>query len=143
MAQSHVSGPRVQGPIREGTGQNTGGVVLTQTATFAFGDTGTTATSIILPAGSQIIDQIVDVTTVWNSVTSDALEIGDGTDPDIYGDVADLQVLGRVVVDPDGTQGAAIDDIGTADVTINIAITSAGGSLSTGAARLTITYRQN
>lgn len=143
MAQSHASGPRVYGPIREGTGQNTGGVVLTQTATFAFGDTGSTATSIILPANSQIIDQIVDVTTAWDSVTSDALEIGDGTDVDAYGDVADLQVLGRVVVDPDGPQGTAIADIGTADITVTITITSAGGSLTVGAARLTITYRQN
>lgn len=142
MGQSTWSGPIRAGTIREGAAANVGGVILTQTATFAFGDTGTTALSIILPAGSQIIDQIVDVGVVWDSVTSDALEIGDGTDADAYGDVADLQVLGRVVVDPDGPQGLAIDDIGTSDVTINITITSVGGSLATGTARLTITYRQ-
>ena len=142
MGNTTYSGPIRTGTVREGASANIGGVVLSQTATFAFGDTGTFATGIILPAGAQVIDQIVDVTTVWNSVTSDALEIGDGTDPDAYGDIADLKAGGRAVVDPDATQGAAIDDIGDTDVTINLTITSVGGSLSTGAARITITYRQ-
>ena len=142
MGQSTWSGPIRAGTVKEGTGVNVGGVTLSQTATFAFGDTGSTATSIIIPANSQIIDQIVDIGTAWDSVTSDALEIGDGTDVDIYGDVADLQVLGRIIVDPDGPQGLAIAAVTTTDVTITITITSVGGSLTVGAARLTVTYRQ-
>lgn len=142
MANTTFSGPVRAGTVREGTGANIGGVVLTQTDTFTYTDTGAFATSIILPASSQIIDQMVDVTTVWNSGTSDALEIGTSADPDAYGDVANLQSGGRTLVDPDATQSAAIDDIGTSDVTVYLKITSAGTAVSQGEARVTITYRQ-
>jgi len=142
MATTTFSGPIKAGTVREGASANTGGVVLTQTDTFTFSDTGAFATDIILPASSQIIDQMVDVTTVWDSGTSDALEIGTSADPDAYGDVADIQSAGRTLVDPDATQGAAIDDIGTSDVTVYLKITSAGSAVSQGAARLTVTYRQ-
>ncbi|MHC4537300.1 MAG: hypothetical protein ACYS6K_25455 [Planctomycetota bacterium] len=143
MATTTFSGPVQAGTVKDNASANVGGVVLTQTATFAYTDTGAFATTIILPAGAQIIDQIVDITTAWNSVTSDALEIGTLADPDAFGDVADLQTAGRTVVDPDATQCGDIDDIGTSDVTVYLKITSAGGSLSAGAARVTITYRQN
>jgi hypothetical protein len=143
MANTTFSGPIRAGTVREGASANLGKVVLSQTDTFAYTDTSAFATTIILPAGAQIVDQIVDVLTVWDSGTSDALEIGTSADPDAYGDIADLQVAGRAVVDPDATQGAAIDDIGTADVTVYAKITSAGGSLTQGSARLTITYVQN
>lgn len=142
MGKTTFSGPVQAGTVREGASANVGGAVLSQTASFGFADTGAFLSGIILPAGAQIIDQIVDVTTVWDSVTSDALEIGTLADPDAYGDVADLQTGGRAVVDPDATQGAAIDDIGDSDIPVYLKITSAGGSLTTGAARLTITYRQ-
>ena len=142
MGQTTFSGPIRAGTVKEGSSANLGGVVLSQTATFDFNDTGSFATSIILPAGAQIIDQIVDVTTVWDSGTSDALEIGTSGDADAYGDIADLQAAGRAVVDPDATQGAAIDDIGDSDVTVYLTINSAGGSLTQGAARITILYRQ-
>lgn len=142
MATTTFSGPIKAGTVREGASANTGGVVLTQTDTFTFSDTGAFATDIILPASSQIIDQMVDVTTVWDSGTSDALEIGTSADPDAYGDVADIQSAGRTLVDPDATQGAAIDDIGTSDVTVYLKITSGGSAVSQGAARLTVTYRQ-
>jgi|DEB0MinimDraft_3_1074331.scaffolds.fasta_scaffold83478_2 hypothetical protein len=143
MATTTFSGPVQAGTVKDGASANVGGAVLTQTDTFSYTDTGAFATTIILPANAQIIDQLVDVTTAWNSVTSDALEIGTSADPDAFGDVANLQASGRAVVDPDATQCAAIDDIGTSDVTVYLKINSAGGSLSAGAARLTITYRQN
>lgn len=142
MGKTTFSGPVEAGTVREGSSKNVGGAVLSQTDTFAYTDTGAFATSIILPAGAQIIDQIVDITTAWNSVTSDALEIGTLADPDAYGDIADLKTAGRSVADPDATQGAAIDDIGDTDVTVYLKINSVGGSLSAGAARITITYRQ-
>lgn len=143
MGTTTFSGPVQAGTIREGASANLGGVVLTQTATFTFADTGTTATSIILPANSQIIDMHVDMFTAFDSATSDAMEIGDGSDPDIYGDIINLQQTGRLITSVDGTQIAAIDAIGTSDVTINITINSVGGGLSAGSGRLTVLYRQN
>ncbi len=142
MANTTFSGPVRAGTVREGTGANIGGVVLTQTDTFTYTDTGAFATSIILPASSQIIDQMVDVTTLWDSGTSDALEIGTSADPDAYGNVASLQSGGRTAVDPNTPQSSAIADIGTSDVTVYLKITSAGSAASQGAARVTITYRQ-
>ena len=143
MGTTTFSGPVQAGTIREGASANLGGAVLTQTATFTFADTGTTATSIILPANSQIIDMHVDMFTAFDSATSDAMEIGDGSDPDIYGDIINLQQTGRLITSVDGTQIAAIDAIGTSDVTINITINSVGGGLSAGSGRLTVLYRQN
>lgn len=143
MGSTTFSGPVKAGTVREGAGQNTGKVVLSQTATFTFADTGSFATSIILPAGAQIVQFHVDVDTAWDSVTSDALEIGTSGDADAYGDVADLQTAGRTTASVDATQAAAIDDIGTSDVTVYLTITSVGGSLSQGSARITALYVQN
>jgi hypothetical protein len=143
MATTTFSGPVQAGTVRDGSSANVGGAVLTQTATFAYTDTGAFATTIILPASAQIISQYVDVTTLWDSGTSDALEIGTSADPDAYGDVADLQSGGRTTVDPNTPQSSAIADIGTSDVTVYLKINSAGSAASQGAARITITYRQN
>ncbi|MHC5112435.1 MAG: hypothetical protein ACYTHJ_21460 [Planctomycetota bacterium] len=143
MANTTFSGPIRAGTIRHNAAANIGSVVLTQTDTFTFADTGTTATGIILPANSQIIDMHVDMFTAFDSATSDAMEIGDGTDADAYGDVTNLQQTGRLITTLDGDQIAAIDAIGTSDVTINITINSAGGGLSAGSGRLTVLYRQN
>lgn len=142
MATTTLSGPLKVGTVREGAGTNTGGVVLSQTATFTFADTGSFVTSIIIPAGSQIIDQMVDVTTAFDSVTSDAATIGKLGTLDAFGTVASLQAGGRTLVDPSAAQALAISDVGAADVPVYVEITSVGGGLSAGAARLTITYRQ-
>ena len=143
MGSTTFSGPVQAGTVKDGASANLGKVVLSQTDTFTFADTGTFATEIILPANSQIVEMYVDAATAWDSVTSDALEIGDGTDADEYGDVADIQATGRLTVTIDAAQAAVIDDIGTSDVTINLTITSVGGSLTAGAAQLTVNYVQN
>jgi hypothetical protein len=142
MGKSTWSGPIQAGTKKDGADANVGGVVLSQTATIAYTDTGSVETGIYLPAGAQIIDQIVDITEAWDSGTSDAAEIGLTGDVDAYGDVADLQTAGRVVVDPDATQCAAIDDIGDSDVQVLFTISSVGTAATQGALRLTITYRQ-
>lgn len=127
----------------DGTSSDRGTVgtaLLRQTATFDFEDTGSFDSGIQLPANAQITDILVDVLTAWDSATSDALEIGTEADPDAYGDIADLQAAGRAVVDFDATQGAAIADIGNADVPVFLTINSAGGSLTQGSARITVVY---
>ncbi len=70
------------------------------------------------------------------------MEIGDGTDADEFGDIANLQTAGRALVDPDAAQAAVWADGASADTTINITINSAGGSLSAGSARITVLYTQ-
>ncbi len=147
MGSTTFSGPVRAGTTREGTGVNIGGVLLSQTALFTFADTGTTATSIILPANSQIVDIYVDTTVAFDSVTNDYLTIGTSSNADAYVGTAstiDLQATAaRLSVAFDLTQVAAIADIGTSDVTVNFAVVSTGGSLSAGAGRITVVYRQN
>ena len=144
MGQSTWSGPIRAGTVREGASANIGHVILMQTATLGFAQaTGVnTATGIILPAGFTIVDITFDVTTVWNSATSDALEIGDDTDVDEFGDVADMQVLGRVVVDPDGPQSAVWTDAATTDTEIYTTITQVSTAATTGVGILTVRYAQ-
>lgn len=144
MGQSTWSGPIRAGTVREGASANVGNVILAQSATigFAQADAVNTATGIILPAGFTIVDITLDVTTVWNSVTSDALQIGDATDPDEFGDVGSLQALGRVVVDPDGPQAAVWVDAATTDTEIYTTVDQVGTAASTGVAVLTIRYFQ-
>lgn len=144
MASTTFSGPIRAGTIREGASENLGNVVLSQTDTFTFaiGETQT-ATGIVLPSGSQILQIYVDVLTTWNSSVSDALEIGDGTDPDAYGDIASIQTAGRNISSHDAAQAAAIDDIGTSDVTVSVTVVSSGTAESQGSARITVQYVQN
>lgn len=141
MGRTHFSGPITSGTQREGASANFGHTVLKQTDTFGFADTGAFATEIVLPAGSQILDMFVDLTAAWNA-TADALEIGTASNADAYGDVADLQTTGRVTVTIDADQAGAIDDIGTADKTVYLKITSTG-SPSAGAGIITVLYAQD
>ena len=77
MSFTTYSGPIRSGPVKEGAGRNTGLVVLTQS--YDSGDlTGTTTgnydvAAMILPAGSQIIniviDQVVAATTGTTTVS--------------------------------------------------------------------------
>lgn len=144
MATTTFSGPIKSGDIREGSSKNTGDVVLSQTAAFSYTDTGAFASGIILPANSQIVDIKVKTFVAWDSVTSDALEIGTLADPDAYADVTNLKATaGVATVAQDVTQLAAVDDIGTSDVPLYLKITSVGGSLSQGSARITVLYVQN
>jgi len=143
MGFSTFSGPVRVGPIKEGSTRNTGVVVLSQTDTFAYTDTGAFATNIILPAGSQILNMFVDASAAWNTGTSDALEIGTQADPDAYADVADLQGTGRLALTmPDAGQATACANIGTSDVTVYLKITSSGTAASAGAAYFTVVYAQ-
>ena len=145
MGQTTFSGPIRAGTVREGSSANVGNVILAQQTTigFAQADGVNTGTGIILPAGFSIVDITVDVTTVWNSSVSDALEIGDSTDADEYGDVADLQTLGRVVIDPDGPQAAVWTNSGSSDVEITTTVNQSGTAATTGVAVLTVRYMQN
>jgi|ETNvirnome_2_130_1030620.scaffolds.fasta_scaffold12167_3 hypothetical protein len=141
MGASTLSGPLRVGTIREGAAANIGKVILSQTDTFAYTDAAKTL-GIILPANSQIVSMVLMNETAWDSATSDVVEIGDGTDVDEFAD-GNLQTAGVSVVTVDAAQASVWDTIGTSDVTITVTITSAGGSLTVGASRLTVNYVQN
>ena len=139
MGTTTFSGPVKAGTVREGASANTGSVLMAQSAVIdIIGATNTTAVGII-PANSQIVDVILNVTTVSNDGGTATVKIGHTGDDDEYLANTNVKSLGttRGTIGTDGT------DIGTSDQTVNAIYTAANGDGTTGAATVTILYIQN
>ena len=139
MGTTTVSGPVKAGTVREGASANTGSVLMAQSAVIdIIGATNTTAVGII-PANSQIVDVILNVTTVSNDGGTATVQVGHAGDTDEYLPATNVKALGttRGTIGTDGT------DIGTSDQTVNAIYTAANGNGATGAATVTILYIQN
>lgn len=115
---------------------NIGKVVASQTATVAFTDTAA-KDLFTLPAGAQILDVLVDVTTAFDAGDDNDLDIGkDGAAAHFVND-ADVSAAGRVT----GTRAFANwADIGSADVTVTATYVPDGAAATAGAARITVVY---
>lgn len=139
MGTTTFSGPVKAGTLREGASANTGFVLMAQSAVIdIIGATNTTAVGII-PANSQIVDVILNVTTVSNDGGTATVQVGHAGDTDEYLPATNVKALGttRGTIQTDGT------DIGTSDQTVNAIYTAANGDGATGAATVTILYIQN
>ena len=139
MGTTTFSGPVKAGTVREGASANTGSVLMAQSAVIdIIGATNTTAVGII-PANSQIVDVILNVTTVSNDGGTATVQVGHAGDTDEYLPATNVKSLAttRGTIQTDGT------DIGTSDQTVNAIYTAANGDGTTGAATVTILYIQN
>ena len=139
MGTTTFSGPVKAGTVREGASANTGSVLMAQSAVIdIIGATNTTAVGII-PANSQIVDVILNVTTVSNDGGTATVKIGHTGDDDEYLANTNVKSLGttRGTIGTDGT------DIGTSDQTVNAIYTAANGDGTAGAATVTVLYIQN
>lgn len=60
--------------------------LLAVSASFSYDDftSGTGLPFCTLPVGARVLGGYCDITTAWDSGTSDSLEIGDATDPNEY-----------------------------------------------------------
>jgi hypothetical protein len=140
MAFSTFTGPVRSGTVKNTTGttlgtiDNTGVVVLVQTASLAL----TTSTPAVLPAGAQILDILIDVTTTFT--TSATLAVGDGTTVDKYVTAITTPAAGRQTITFSAAQLTAINNIGTSDV--QITVTMAGTTATAGAGFITFRYTQ-
>ena len=140
MAFSTFTGPVRSGTVQNTTGttlgtiDNTGVVSLVQSASLAL------ATSVVavLPAGSQILDILIDVTTTFT--TSSTLAVGDGTTADKYVTAITTAAAGRQAITFSGAQLTAMSNIGTSDVAVTV--TMAGTTAVAGAGLITIRYAQ-
>ncbi len=140
MAFSTFTGPVRSGTVQNTTGttlgtiDNTGVVSLVQSASLAL------ATSVVavLPAGSQILDILIDVTTTFT--TSSTLAVGDGTTVDAYVTAITTATAGRQAITFSGAQLTAMSNIGTSDVAVTV--TMAGTTAVAGAGLITIRYAQ-
>lgn len=88
---------------------------------------------IELPHGAVVIGGGVVVSQVFNSTTSDVLDIGDAGVANRYKDNVNLQALGFTALIPTGY-------VTTAPTKITGTWTSGGGVPTTGAARLFVEY---
>jgi hypothetical protein len=146
MTTATFSGPLLVGTIPVTTGstlgasvKNTGNVVLAQSANIT---QASGATTIVVPANSQIIEITVFVTTVWDGA---AATFGVGTTALATKFTAAAAATGGTVgivsITPstDATRTAAFIDVGTADA--KIVVTSANTGAGVGV--ITVRYVQN
>ena len=139
MATTTFSGPVKAGSIREGATANTGFVLMAQSAVIdIIGATATTTVGII-PANSQIVDVILNVTTVNNDGGTATVQVGNAGDTDEYLPATNVKALATTR----GTIGTEGTDIGTSDQTVTATFTAANGDGTTGAATVTVLYMQN
>ena len=139
MATTTFSGPVKAGSIREGATANTGFVLMAQSAVIdIIGATATTTVGII-PANSQIVDVILNVTTVNNDGGTATVQVGNAGYTDQYLPATNVKALAttRGTIQTEGT------DIGTSDQTVTATFTAANGDGTTGAATVTVLYMQN
>jgi len=139
MATTTFSGPVKAGSIREGASANTGFVLMAQSAVIdIIGATATTTVGII-PANSQIVDVLLNVTTVNNDGGTATVQVGNSGDTDEYLPATNVKALATTR----GTIGTEGTDIGTSDQTVTATFTAANGDGTTGAATVTVLYMQN
>ncbi len=154
MGTTTFSGPIKAGTIKETTGttvgtdiKNTGQVVMAQTfstgATLDSGASAANATTVVIPANSQIIDIVLDKPTVMAGATC-VFSIGDtvggnATFLNAYS-VTIASGVGRAYPTTEAGGALAWADTGTADV--KLTWTSAGATTD-GEIRATFLYQQN
>jgi hypothetical protein len=139
MGTTTFSGPIKAGSVREGASANTGFAVMAQSAVIDIIGADNTTDVAIVPANSQIIDVILNVTTVSNDSGTAVVNVGTAADPDAF--LNDVNV--KALATTRGTLDTEATDIGASDVTIQAAFDGGSADGTTGAATVTVLYIQN
>ena len=95
MSRSTFSGPIKSGTNRYSPYKNTGTTVLSQTLPLVYDATLVQSATFYIPAGSQILNAYVDVTTAYNSATSATLSIGKTAGGTEYASGVNAKTTGR------------------------------------------------
>ena len=128
------------GPIKAGSGSNIGSVVMAQSKVIdIIGAAVTDQVCATIPANSQIIDVIVNVSTVSNDSGAATVSVGTSADPNAFVDALNVKALGTT----HGTLDTEATDVGTSDLQILADTAMANGDGTTGAATVTVMYIQN
>ena len=146
MATTTFSGPIKAGNIRNTTGTtvgtdvaNTGFVTMAQSIIVDI--TGASALNqrvAIVPANSQIIDVILNVTTANTDTGAATVSVGTAADADAFLATVDAKTLGTT----HGTLDTEATNVGTTDLEVLADFTGATGD-GTGAGTVTVMYLQN
>ena len=118
---------------------NIGGMLSAVTTTFAYTDS--TAVSIaVIPAGAQIVDINIDVTTAFNAASTNTVTVGKTGSAAAFVASTSVGTAGRASVATTGVYSAWADT-GSSDVSATITYSQTGTAASAGAARVTIVYK--
>jgi hypothetical protein len=124
-----------------GTIQNMGATTVAQVATTTVADTAATFLFAI-PAGSQIIDFTVDITTAYAGTTGNTITIQTAAGNSLAtvgGATTTPLAVGRATVAYTGAQVATMLNVGSTDLLVNV-IYACAGTASGGAATITCRY---
>ncbi len=140
------------GPIKAGTIRNTiGTTVGTNVANTGFAVMGqsvlvniTGASQLnqrigIVPANSQIVDVILNVTTAGNDGGAATISVGTAADANAFLSAVNTKVVGTT----HGTLDTEATNVGTTDLEVLADFTGANGDGTTGVATVTVMYLQN
>ncbi len=147
MGTTTFSGPVKAGGIQATTGTdigvnvaNVGSVVMAQSMMPNItGASQLNQRVAIVPAKSQIVDVIVNVTTIGDDSGAATISVGTAADPNAFLDAVNTKALGTT----HGTLDTEATNVGTADLEVLADFTGATGDGTTGVASLTVMYIQN
>ena len=147
MANTTFSGPVRAGTISNTTGTtlgsniaNVGQVVMSQSVKVdIIGASHLNQVCAVVPANSQIVDVILNVTTVNNDGGAATISVGTVADADAFIATANVKALATT----HGTLDTESTNVGTTDLQILADFTGANGNGTTGAATVTVLYLQN
>ena len=147
MGTTTFSGPIKAGNIPATTGTtigtnvtNIGSVVMAQSVVLdIIGADALNQRVAIVPANSQIIDVILNVTTVNNDSGTATVSIGDSTDDNAFISLQNVKALGTT----HGTLDTEATDVGTTDMEVFADFVAGTEDGSTGAETATVLYIQN
>ena len=149
MATTTFSGPIKAGTISNTTGttvgtdiKNTGQVVMAQTSLIDLsgGALAAEATTVVIPANSQIVDIVLDAVVASSGTTN--ISIGDsvGGAATLLNTFGITTAVGRYYPDTEAGGTLAWSDTGPADLKLTV---TNSASTSAGSLRFTILYQQN
>ena len=93
----------------------------------------------VVPANSQVVDVILNVTTVNNDGGTATVALGTATDADAFLPATNVKALGTT----HGTLDTEATDVGATDLRIFADFVAGTGNGATGAATVTVLYIQN
>jgi hypothetical protein len=146
MAKTRFSGPIQAGTIPETTGTtvgkdvaNVGYVVMAQSAVIdIIGASAADQVVATIPAGSQIIDVILNVTTANDDTGTAVVVVGTSADADAF--IPSTSV--KTAATTRGTLDTEATDVGTSDLQVLVDFTAQNGNGAAGAATVTVVYLQ-
>ena len=149
MGSTTFSGPVKAGTISETTGttvgtdmKNVGQVVMAQSLAIdlSSGVISASATDVIIPANSQIIDIVFDIITAASGTTNISVGAVGGSATAFVNAYTIGTTAGRQYPETKAGGALAWEDVGTSDVRLNVTNSAA---TSSGEVRLTVLYQQN